>query len=337
MEKRREFLKYLTGITAGMLLPVGSMTGNDKIVNRDKHGEILPMRRLGNTGCNITMLGLGGYHVGWTTERDAQEVIETAIEGGIRFFDNSESYGPHTGEIRYGKYLTPTYRDEIFLMSKTFTQSSKKAQEHLHDSLKRLKTDYLNLWQVHSLQGPADVDKRVQDGFLELFSKMKSEGKVKHIGFTGHADPDAHLRMLEQTEDNPIFETIQMPVNAVDISSSSSFIKKVFPKAIERDMGILAMKSLADGRFFAKKIQENQQVWETNDPVIGRISIKEALYFTWSLPVSTLITGAENRKYLQEKIDFAKSFQRLTESEKSTIIDKVIDLADMGVEYYKRG
>ncbi|MBE9517061.1 MAG: aldo/keto reductase, partial [Bacteroidetes bacterium] len=115
MHERRDFLKQMAMLTGSLMLPVSSFAGS----NKDKWGEILPLRTLGKTGEKVTMLGLGGYHVGWTTEKDAREVIEKAMEGGIRFFDTAESYGKGGSEIRYGKYLVPKYRDDIFIMSKS--------------------------------------------------------------------------------------------------------------------------------------------------------------------------------------------------------------------------
>jgi len=333
MEKR-DFLKSMTGLTAGVLLPFKGPAGNMK--NRDRLGEILPLRKLGKTGKEVTMLGVGGYHVGWTTERDAQEVIEAALEGGVRFFDNAESYGPHTGEIRYGKYLTPKYRDLVFLMTKSFSKDVKTARKHFEESLKRMNTDYLDLWQIHSLQSPEDVDVRLKDGFLELVRELKESGKVKHVGFTGHADPNAHVRMFEQSKDTDIFDTVQMPVNLVDMSYHESFFKKVFPLAMEKNMAVLAMKTLADGRFFSKKDMNGKEVWKSDDPAVGRISLKEALYFVWSLPVSVLITGAENATLIREKIELARNFKPQTEKEREKLIKKVADLAEGGkIEYYK--
>ena len=335
-ESRREFLKYLSGFTVGMMLPI-PVAGLGS-VQKDRLGEILPTRKLGRTNVEVTMLGLGGYHIGWPAEKEAQEVIETALEGGVRFFDTAESYGPHTSEIRYGKYLTPQYRDIIFLMTKTYTQSAAEARKHLEASLKRMKTDYLDLWQVHSLQSPKDVDTRISNGILEVMMEAQSSGKVKHIGFTGHADPDAHVRMMERTTDDPIFEMVQMPVNVLDFSYRNSFIQQVLPVALNRNMGVLAMKTLADGRFFPVKKHGSRQVWTTDDAVIpDRISLREALYFTWSLPVSVLITGAENTGYILEKIQLPRDFAKLPENERLKILDKVADLAEKGtVEYYKR-
>lgn len=335
MEKRRQFLKKMTSLTAGLMVPVQNISfGKD--TSADKWGTVLPKRILGATGKEVTMLGVGGYHVGWTTERDAQAVIEAALEGGIRFFDSAESYGPHTSEIRYGKYLTPKYREEIFLMTKSTAKDAKTMQEHLDASLKRLNTDYLDLWQVHSVADPNDVDTRIENGVFEVVMKAKEEGKVKHVGFTGHRNPKAHLRVLEKTSNNPFFETIQMPINVID-ANHDHFINSVLPVALDRNMGVLAMKTMSDGRFFGKKEVLDKTVWETENAAIpGRLSIKEALYFVWSLPISVLITGAENERFIKEKIKLAQGFSSFDDTQRSDLIAKVSDLADLGkVEYYK--
>jgi predicted aldo/keto reductase-like oxidoreductase len=336
MEKRRQFLKKMTGFTAGIMVPMQNISFG-KNVSSDKWGEVLPKRKLGKTGKDVTMLGVGGYHVGWTTEKDAQAVIEAALEGGIRFFDSAESYGPHTSEIRYGKYLTPKYREEIFLMTKSTAKDAVTMQKHLDASLKRLNTDYLDLWQVHSVKDPNDVDSRIENGVFDVVMKAKEEGKVKHVGFTGHTNPMAHLRVMEKTADNPFFETLQMPINVID-ASQDHFISTVLPKALDQNLGILAMKTMADGRFFGKKMKSGDVVWETENPAIpDRLSIQEALYFVWSLPVSVLITGAENEQLIKEKIKLAKGFSSFNEAQKSSLIAKVSDLAVGGkVEYYKK-
>jgi predicted aldo/keto reductase-like oxidoreductase len=142
------------------------------------------------------------------------------------------------------------------------------------------------------------------------------------------------MRMLEQTEASDIFDTVLMPVNLLD-ASYYSFIENVMPKALDRNMGILSIKSLADGRFFSKKEEAN---WTSDDPVIPNyVSIKEAMHFVWSLPVSVLIAGNENATYMREKIALARSFSKLSEDEKQNLIDKVKLLAESGgIEYYKQ-
>ncbi len=334
MIRRRKFIKTLTLATSSILMP--SVLSSRNPEEEDKFGLLLPRRLLGKTGQYVTMLGVGGYHVGWTTEKKAQEVIETAIEGGIRFFDSAESYSKGDSERRYGKYLVPKYRSHVFIMTKSTAVDGKTAQGHLEGSLKRLKCDYIDLWQVHALKTPDDVDKRIENEVLEVFEKAKSQGKVKHIGFTGHANPFAHKRMLEKTKAKDIFETVQMPVNAID-PHFFSFIENVFPEALRRNFGILAMKTLSDGRFFKEKRMLERTPWQTDDPLIPDIiSVKEALSFVWSLPVSVLITGAENRGLLMEKISLAREFSKLTEEGRKNILEKVASFAGNKVEYYKK-
>ncbi len=302
----------------------------------DKLGSILPLRELGKTNEKVTMLGLGGYHVGWTTERDAQEVIETALEGGIRFFDTAESYDDGGSERRYGKYLVPKYRDEVFIMTKSQANTAKEAQEHLEGSLKRLNCDYIDLWQIHSLRTPEDVENRLDEGVLEVFRKAKEEGKVKYIGFTGHQNPYAHQKMMEKTSDSNPFATVQMPLNVVD-PHWHSFTENVLPDALDQNLGILAMKTLADGRFFKEKRRLDKIQYTTDNPLVpNAISIKSALHYVWSLPVSVLITGAENKTYLQEKIDLAHDFVKMKESERLTLVESVAGYAGNKVEYYKK-
>lgn len=331
MTDRRMFLKSLAGITAGLTLTGAAHAGTN---DRDRLGEVLPKRKLGRTKEYVTMLGTGGYHVGWTTERDAQEVIEASLEGGVRFFDTAESYAAGTSETRYGKYLTPKYRDLIFLMSKSTGKDAKTVREHLEGTLRRLKTDQLDLYQVHAISTPKDVDNRIQLGVLDVLLKAKEEGKIKYLGFTGHQNPFAHARMLEQTKESDIFDTVLMPVNVLD-QSYFSFTKNVLPEAMDRNMGILAIKSLADGRFFAKK---DEAGWSTENPLIPNyMSIKDAMYFVWSLPVSVLISGNENATFMREKIALARSFSKLSEEQRTTLIDKVSAIALTGkIEYYKK-
>jgi aryl-alcohol dehydrogenase-like predicted oxidoreductase len=331
MANRRTFLKSLAGATAALSL------GNTAIgaeANSDRLGEVLPKRKLGRTGEYVTMLGTGGYHVGWTTERDAQEVIESALEGGVRFFDTAESYSKGTSEERYGKFLTPKYRDLIFLMTKSTGKDAQTVQEHLEGSLRRLKVDQIDLYQVHSIRTPEDVDNRIKEGVLEVLLKAKQQGKIKYLGFTGHQNPFAHTRMLERTKESNIFDSVLMPVNVLD-PSYFSFTKNVIPEALDRNMGILAIKSLADGRFFAKNEKAN---WTSEDPLIPNyLSIKEAMHFVWSLPVTVLISGNENATYMREKISIARSFTKLTEEQKMALIDKVKDIALTGrLEYFKK-
>ena len=331
MTDRRNFLKSLAGVTAGLSLTSAAF-GSEQ--NKDRLGDILPKRKLGRTGEYVTMLGTGGYHVGWTTERDAQEVIEASMEGGVRFFDTAESYGQGKSEERYGKYLTPKYRDLIFLTSKTTGRDAKTVKEHLEGTLRRMKVDHLDLYQVHSIRTPEDVDSRIEKGVIDYLLKAKAQGKFSYLGFTGHQNPYAHAHMLERTKESDIFDTVLMPVNVLD-ASWYSFTENVMPDAHARNLGITSIKSLADGRFFAKKEQAN---WTSEDPVVPNyLSIKEAMYYVWSLPVSVLISGNENATFMREKIALARSFSKLSEQQRMALINKVKNIAQTRkVEYYKK-
>lgn len=330
--KRRDFIAAVAGSTAAVIAQGAALGGEE----RDALGAVLPRRQLGRTGVAVTMLGVGGYHVGWTTERDAEEVIAAALEGGIRFFDTAESYNKGESERRYGRFLVPKYRRHIFLMTKSTAKNAADLRRHLDESLQRLNTDVIDLFQVHSLSNPQDVDDRLAHGILEVLQAAKAAGQVRHVGFTGHANPEAHRRLLERTQGSDLFETCQMPVNVVD-PSYHSFIRQVLPELQQRRIALLAMKTLADGRFFAEKRVGTRTVWQSQAPIVpNRLSVADALNFAWSLPISVLITGAENAGLIREKVALAKSFSTLDATARERLIAKVADLADGKVEYFKR-
>ena len=330
--ERRSLLKWLAGFTTGIVLS-SQANAQDKdrpsVQSSDRLGKLLPLRTLGRTGEAVTMLGVGGAHLGELSERDAQATIEIALQGGVRFFDTAELYQSGGSETRMGKLLTPKYRDVIYLMTKTTARNAADARRHLEESLQRLNTDYLDLWQVHTIEGPIDADERIANGVFEVMAEAKESGKVRHIGFTGHRKPEGHLRVLEKSD---IFDTCQMPINIAD-PSYSSFIKQVLPQLIERNIGVIAMKSLANGGFFGGSSHGQHG----NNPKIvpNRVSIAEAVSFAWSMPVSVLITGFNNPQHMQEKIDLANSFVAMDEQQRQALIDKVADLAGRRVEFYK--
>ncbi|MEI6337886.1 MAG: aldo/keto reductase [Verrucomicrobiota bacterium] len=304
----------------------------------DVLGPVLPRRDLGNSGIRVTCLGLGGFHIGWTTESLAQATIEAALEEGVRFFDTAESYGPHTSEERYGRYLTPKYREHIFLMSKSMAKDAATARHDIEASLRRLATDHVDLWQMHSLFTPADVDQRLAAGVLDEALKARAEGKIRHIGFTGHASPSAHLRMLERTAgDQSPFLTCQYPINPVDAASTHSFIGQVQPALQKAGLASLAMKTLADGRFFRSKEQSGKITWETETPIVpDTLTIADCIHFALSLPVAVVITGAENPGFLREKAALVRAFHHRSDEERQNLTTRVARYAAEGrVEYYK--
>lgn len=325
--ERRSVLKWLGGFTAGILL-ANQVDAQDEDAKSDRLGKLLPQRILGRTGEAVTMLGVGGWHIGAMSERDAQEAIEIALQSGVRFFDTAESYQSGGSETRYGKLLTPNYRDVVYLMTKSTAKNADDARSHLEGSLRRLNTDYLDLWQVHSVTTPQDTDDRIANGVFEVMAEAKASGKARHIGFTGHYQPDALLQAMK----SDIFDACQMPVNLAD-PSYSSFIKQVMPKLIEQKIGVVAMKTLANGGFFGGS--SHGQHGNNARIVPDRVSLAEAINFAWSLPISVLITGADNPAQMQEKINLASSFTTMDEQQRQALIDKVADLAGNTVEFYK--
>ncbi len=327
----------MADITTGLMLPWGlSMNGMNS--KKDRLGELLPMRKLGTTGEMVTMLGVGGYHIGWTTEKDAQEVIEYAMESGIRFFDTAHSYGKGISEERYGKFLIPKYREDIFLMTKTLAKDGQSLLKEVDLSLKRLNTDRVDLLQMHSFANPEDVDQRIEAGVVEAIMKIKESGKARFIGFTGHQNPYAHERMINLLPDDHAFSTLMMHLSLVDFASKHSFVNPVIPMALGKNLGLLAMKTLADGRFFKRKQRNDDVIWETETPFIpDHISIKNALHFAWSMPISTLITGAENKNLLMENVGLAKSFYKLSKTDRAILLQKTLEAPDRDkIEYYKK-
>lgn len=326
---RREILRTLVAATAGLM--IGSSTSAQTLPSTrpagDRFGELLPLRKLGKTGAMVTMLGLGGSHVGRPSEAEAQKMIETAIAGGVRFFDTAFKYQAGGSETRYGKFLTPKYRDVAFLMTKCDTRDPADARRQLDQSLKRLNTDYLDLWQMHENTSVADVNQRIDNKVLDVFMDAKAKGKVKHIGFTGHTTPASHVQMLERVgkEKSDVLETCQMPINVAD-PSFNSFVLGVLPKLVDRGYGVLAMKTLTGGGLVGRG---------RTRIVPDLVSITEALHFVWSLPVSCLISGPDSAAQYQQTIDIAKSFKPLDDKQRNDLVAKVAAAAGRAVESYK--
>ncbi len=316
---RRDFVQWILAAGSARFIHGSSSINSDE----------LPLRSFGRTNEKVTMLGLGGWHIGQMNERDAQATIEAAMDGGVRFFDSAESYQNGGSERYLGKFLVPKYRDKVYLMSKTTATSAKDARRHLEQSLKRLGTDYMDLWQMHAITSPEDVENRINEGVLDVMEQALAEGKARHIGFTGHTDPAAHRHLLSLTD---IFHCVQCPVNVADVSYKS-FTRIVLPTVVERKMGVIAMKTLANGGFFGGSTHGQHG----NKPrvVPNRISVQEAIHFVWSLPVSVIVSGPDNIEQLEEKISLARTFFGLSEEERLELIERVADMAGREVEFYK--
>jgi len=337
--KRREFMAILAGCTVSLMVP-GLSHGGEKIaaavtLPSDRLGKLLPLRKLGSSGPAVTSLGVGGDHVGSASEKVAQAIIEKALEEGVRFFDNAPFYSNGKAEERYGKFLTPKYRDVAFIMTKSLARDREMALKDLDASLSRIKTDYVDLWQVHALESPQDVQARVQNGVLDAFLEAQAKGKARHIGFTGHGSYKAHLKMLEEVKKQGVKMTSsQMPVNPAD-PNYKSFVTHVVPKCVEADIGVLAMKTLAYGRFFG-----GNKGWQRTEvsvkPLIPAVlSVEDVFGFVWSLPITTLISGMESAQQVSQNAAIARNTWNWNQAERQKRIDAVAPFAGPDLEFYK--
>jgi uncharacterized protein len=319
---RRESLRRLAVMSAATSLwpqAWAAEKGRASQPAADRLGPRLPERALGRTGLRVSMLAVGGSHVGRPSEVEAERIIETAIECGIRTFETAQLYQGGGSEERYGKFLTPKYREHVLVFTKTMARDGRTARTHLDDSRRRLKTDVIDLWQMHDIASPEDADARLENGVLDAMLEAKAAGKVRHIGFTGHATWRAHARVLQRTD---AFETCLMPINVVD-PLYESFILNVLPMLVERGMGVLAMKTLAAGDFFRGR--------GGVAPIIpDLISIEEAFQFVWSLPVASLVSGMGVAAHVRENAGYATAFSPLDEAGRQALIDRVAEHAPGG-------
>jgi len=323
MTSRREVLKGLALATGATLVPWRA-TGAQSSNPTDALGALMPQRVLGQTGMKISMLIVGGSHIGRPDEATAQAVIEAAIERGIRTFETAQLYQNGRSEERYGRYLTPKYREHVLVFTKTMAEDARTAQEHLEGSLRRMKLDYIDLWQLHDVQRLSEIEGRV-NRVLDVMLKAKEQGKVRHIGFTGHTDWRVHQRVLDTTDQ---FETCQMPVNVLD-PGYESFTTHIMPIVNERNMGMLAMKTLSGGGILTGR-------GATPRAVPDRLSLEDLFRFVWSLPVHGLVSGMAAVEHLQDNAAFAARFREMSEAERDRLIAAVDDISRSGeVEYYK--
>ena len=315
---RRELLQRLALLTGATLAPWRAL-GAAEPANSDKLGPILPQRALGKTGLKVTMITVGGSHIGRPDETVAQAVIEAAIESGIRTFDTAQLYQNGGSEERYGNFLTPKYREHVLIFTKTMAEDAATARSHLEGSLRRMKTEYLDLWALHDLRDIAKAETRVHN-VLDVMLKAKEEGKVRHIGFTGHGSWKTHAHVLELTD---AFETCQMPINVAD-PSYESFTLNVLPILVKRNMGVLAMKTLAADGLMGGRDGAGPRV------IPDRLSVQEALRYVWSLPVSSLVSGMASVEHLKANVASARSFVAMAEADRQALIAKVADAAKTG-------
>jgi aryl-alcohol dehydrogenase-like predicted oxidoreductase len=311
---RREFLELAVAATCA--------AGAEKLAWAADTKEGMTYRTLGRTGEKVSMIGLGGYHIG--RQRDAQEsirIIRTAIDNGINFLDNCWDYNGGQSELRMGQALRDGYRQRAFVMTKIDGQTEKAATQQLDESLGRLQTDHIDLLQFHEIIRMGDPDKIfAPGGGMEAVIEAKKAGKVRYIGFTGHKDPEIHLKMLRTADEHQFhFDAVQMPLNVMD-AQYNSFQKKVLPVLVKNGIGVLGMKPMGSGIILESK---------TVEPT-------ECLHYAMNLPTSVVITGCDSLPILQQALTAARTFRPMGESEVAALLAKTTQAARNGqYEQYK--
>ena len=303
---------FIGGVMGGAVAGLGSQVLHAQPSNL-KAGDI-PMRTFGKTGAKLTIIGQAGGRFPLISEEEAKAVVLRAYDLGINYFDNAHGYWDGRSEEVYGKVLPP-FRKEVFITTKTMKRTRKEAEEELHLSLKRLNTDYLDLWQMHSINEKEEVAQIFgPGGAVEAFEAAKKAGKCRFIGFTGHHDPYVHLEMLKAYDK---YDTILMPLHVAD-PSYLSFEKLVLPIAVERGMGIQGMKNFANA-----KLMQN-------------FSARECLTYVLSLPIHCTAIGCTTVGQLEDDVRIAKGFKPFTPEQMVALRERAKDIKGPLLEDWKR-
>lgn len=335
--RRRQFLRRVGMIGAGLALTdlilqhskseaaspssekMSQQAGETSAAAQTSAGEI-PRRSFGRTGVEVSAIGLGGYHMGVPKdEQEAIRIIHEAMDAGIDFMDNAWEYNDGVSEQRLGKALRGR-RDKAFVMTKVCThgRDRKVAMQQLEQSLRRLQTDHIDLWQIHEVVYDNDPELHfARGGVIEALEQAKKEGKVRFVGFTGHKDPTIHLKMLSY---NYPFDACQLPLNCFD-ASFRSFEKQVLPELQKRGIAAIGMKSLGG----------------SGEPVKqGAIAPQQALSYAMSLPVATTVSGIDSLKVLRQNLGIARGFTPMSAEQMQALRDRYARYAADGrFELYK--
>jgi len=277
----------------------------------------MPYRVLGSTKEQVSAIGLGGLHLGLKKVDEALgiRIIRDAIQRGINFMDNCWDYNDGASEIRMGKALRDGYRNKVFLMTKIDGRSKKEAARQVDESLRRLQTDCIDLIQHHEILRYEDPHRIFDDdGANAALSAARQAGKLRYIGFTGHKDPRIHLYMLEVAKQQGFkFDTVQMPLNVMD-AHYRSFEKLVLPELVKQKIGVLGMKSMANGLI----LQSN-----TVSPI-------DCLHYAMNLPTSVVITGVDSMEILDQALEAARTFRPMSKAQVKSLLAKTAKAAARG-------
>ena len=306
---RRQFLEIAAGASILAGLPSYARATEPK-------GEVFK-RTLGRTNEKISGIGLGGFHIGKPelTEAESIRIIRTAIDNGINFLDNCWDYNDGTSEIRMGNALRNGYRHKVFLMTKIDGRTKESAARQIDESLLRLKTDHVDLMQFHEVIRMEDPDRIfAPGGAIEAMLEAKKAGKIRYIGFTGHKDPLVHLRMLDIAIAHKFhFDAVQMPLNVMD-AHFRSFEYHVLPRLVKNEIGVLGMKSMGDSIILHSK---------TVTPI-------ECLHYALNLPTTTVITGIDSMKVLDQALEAARTFKPMSKKIVTGLLARTAEAAATG-------
>lgn len=278
--------------------------------------ETIARRPFGSWGEEVSLLGVGGFHIGVPPEAEGIRIVQQAIDAGATFLDCAWEYNDGDSERRMGKALAQEgYRQKAFLMTKdcAHDRQAHHSKWKLEQSLSRLRTDYLDLWMLHEVVWEEDPDRIfAPGGSAESLLKAKEQGKVRYIGFTGHKHPDIHRRMLSQGFP---FDAVLMPLNVFD-AHHASFEREIVPLCAEQGIAPLAMKSFADGHVFRSG---------------SDITPGEALRYAMSLPVATVVSGMDSLQILEQNLEIARNFEPLSDDEREALLSRSRPYATDGV------
>ena len=284
----------------------------------------MPYRTLGRTGEKVSLVGIGGYHLGMPG-LDAPvsiRIVHQAIDEGVNFFDNCWDYNGGESEIRLGRALRENgYRKRAFLMTKIDGRDKVTAAKQIDESLRRLQSDHIDLLQFHEVIRDSDPDRIfATGGALEAVVQAQKAGKVRYIGFTGHKSPDVHLKMLSTAAAHGFtFDAVQMPLNVMD-HHFNSFEVKVLPVLRQQNIGVLGMKPMGDPFILQSKT----------------VTAMECLHYAMNLPVSVVITGCDSLAILQQALDTARSFRPMDKKDVASLLARTAQAARSGeFELYK--
>jgi aryl-alcohol dehydrogenase-like predicted oxidoreductase len=338
---RRDFLKAGGAVTAGLLAPSALAAEGAKTLSalpsNSAMPTTMPTRNLGKTGFITTIFGLGGQGAleRVNNEAVAVPIIDKAFELGVNYYDTSAIYGgPDRWSEQYlGKALKGR-RDQIFIASKTKERTRDAALRNLEVSLKLLNTDHLDTWQLHDVGISEDVDTIFgKGGAIEAFTQARDQKMVRYLGVTGRFRPEALMECIRRFP----FDTVLMGLNAAD-KYHYSFAKELLPMAVEKQMGIIAMKVMARGRILSSwtppPIEQQQRSWEGSGAIAttpGTLTKQETMFYTLSLPISTAIIGCDSVEQVEECVQLARAFTPLNEKQMEELADKTEPIANQAL------